>query len=299
MVAVLSRLQAGVLEQGPWGGNGGKTWDMGQADHISNVKIHYNDAVFAFDFTFTVDGEKKTIHVGGDAPQYNEITLEEDEYFTFISGYFKTMWATDVFITQLTLETNKGNTVSSDSNKIGSYFSLNLEDEGKILGFFGREGSPIDAIEAIGVYCTIPNRGAMPWGGNGGVGDMRHPDHITKLKIYYGDNIVGLETTYILNGNIHTDIRGTTTGAFKEIILEEDEYFTSISGYFHALSNYQGHAIVMLLTLETNKGASINVGNKIGSSFALTLEDWGRILGFFGRAGTAIDAIGIHCSLPN
>ncbi|CAD5184905.1 unnamed protein product [Musa acuminata subsp. malaccensis] len=147
---------AGVLEQGPWGGNGGKTWDMGQADHISNVKIHYIDAVFAFDFTFTVDGEKKTIHVGGDAPQYKEISLEEDEYFTFISGYFKTMWATDVFITQLTLETNKGNTVSSDTNKIGSYFSLNLEDEGKILGFFGREGSPIDAIEAIGVYCTIP-----------------------------------------------------------------------------------------------------------------------------------------------
>nr|XP_018674691.1 PREDICTED: jacalin-related lectin 3-like [Musa acuminata subsp. malaccensis] len=103
----------------------------------------------------------------------------------------------------------------------------------------------------------------------------------------------------ILNGNTHTDKRGTTIGAFKEIILEEDEYFTSISGYFHALSNYQGHAIVMLLTLETNKGASINVGNKIGSSFALTLEDWGRILGFFGRAGTAIDAIGIHCSLPN
>lgn len=67
------RLQAGVLQQGPWGGNGGKTWNMRQADHISNVKIHYNDAVFAFDFTFTVDGKKKTIHVGGDAPQYNEV----------------------------------------------------------------------------------------------------------------------------------------------------------------------------------------------------------------------------------
>lgn len=67
------RLQAGVLQQGTWGGNGGKTWNMRQADHISNVKIHYNDAVFAFDFTFTVDGKKKTIHVGGDAPQYNEV----------------------------------------------------------------------------------------------------------------------------------------------------------------------------------------------------------------------------------
>ncbi|CAL9102949.1 unnamed protein product [Musa textilis] len=82
---------AGVLEQGPWGGNGGETWDMGQADHISNVKIHYIDAVFAFDFTFTVGGVTKTINVGGDAPQYNEITLEDDEYFTFISGYFKAM----------------------------------------------------------------------------------------------------------------------------------------------------------------------------------------------------------------
>ncbi|CAL9178108.1 unnamed protein product [Musa hybrid cultivar] len=153
-------------------------------------------------------------------------------------------------------------------------------------------------------FSVAANMGRMvkvgPWGGNGGnVWDMGHPDHITKLKIYYGDNIVGLETTYILNGNSHTDKRGTTTGASKEIILEEDEYFTSISGYFHALSNYQRHAIVMSLTLETNKGTPISVGNEIGSSFALTLEDGGKILGFFGRAGTAIDAIGIHCSLPN
>ncbi|CAL9058162.1 unnamed protein product [Musa banksii] len=139
-----------------------------------------------------------------------------------------------------------------------------------------------------------------PWGGNGGnAWDMGQADHITKLRIYYGDNIVGLEITYILNGNSHTYKRGTTTGASKEIILEEDEYFTSISGYFHALSNYQRHAIVMLLTLDTNKGASISVGNKTGTSFALTLEEGSRILGFFGRAGTAIDAIGIHCSLPN
>ncbi|CAL9102943.1 unnamed protein product [Musa textilis] len=102
-----------------------------------------------------------------------------------------------------------------------------------------------------------------PWGGNGGhAWDMGQADRITKLKIYYGDNIVGLETTYILNGNSHTNKHGTTTGASKEIILEEDEYFTSISGYFHALSNYQRHAIVMLLTLDTNKGASISVGKK-------------------------------------
>ncbi|CAL9120035.1 unnamed protein product [Musa acuminata var. zebrina] len=139
-----------------------------------------------------------------------------------------------------------------------------------------------------------------PWGGNGGdAWNMGQADHITKLRIYYGDNIVGLEITYILNGNPHTGKYGTTTGPSEEIILEEDEYFTSISGYFHALSNYQGHAIVMLLTLDTNKGASISVGNKIGSSFALTLEEGSKILGFFGRAGTAIDAIGIRCSLPN
>ncbi|CAL9098761.1 unnamed protein product, partial [Musa textilis] len=282
-----------VLEQGPWGGNGGKTWNMGRADHISNVKIHYNDAVFAFDFTFTVDGVTKTIHVGGDAPQYNEITLEEDEYFTFISGYFKTMWATDVFITQLTLETNKGNSVSA-GNAIGSHFSLNLEDEGKILGFFGRQGSTIDAIEAIGGRMVKVG----PWGGNGGhAWDMGQADRITKLKIYYGDNIVGLETTYILNGNSHTNKHGTTTGASKEIILEEDEYFTSISGYFHALSNYQRHAIVMLLTLDTNKGASISVGKKTGTSFALTLEEGARFWASLGELVQPLTLLGFtaHC----
>lgn len=59
-----------------------------------------------------------------------------------------------------------------------------------------------------------------PWGGNGGnVWDMGQADHITKLRIYYGDNIVGLEITYILNGNSHTYKRGTTTGASKEVYL--------------------------------------------------------------------------------
>ncbi|CAL9770023.1 unnamed protein product, partial [Musa acuminata subsp. burmannicoides] len=295
-IDAIEAIGAGVLQQGPWGGNGGKTWNMRQADHISNVKIHYNDAVFAFDFTFTVDGKKKTIHVGGDAPQYNEITLEEDEYFTFISGYFKTMWTTDVFITQLTLETNKGNSVSA-GNTIGSHFSLNLEDEGKILGFFGREGSTIDAIEAIGAGRRMVKVG--PWGGNGGMcGIWDKPTTLPNFESITEITLWGWRLPTFLT-NSHTYKRGTTTGASKEIILEEDEYFTSISGYFHALSNYQRHAIVMLLTLDTNKGASISVGNKTGSSFALTLEEGSRILGFFGRAGTAIDAIGIHCSLPN
>ncbi|URE42106.1 Mannose glucose-specific lectin [Musa troglodytarum] len=290
-----------VLEQGPWGGNGGKTWNMGQADHISNVKIHYNDAVFAFDFTFTVDGVTKTIHVGGDAPQYNEITLEEDEYFTFISGYFKTMWATDVFITQLTLETNRAmQQFCSDCTK-----SCN--------SIFCHQGS----VRVHSLFSVAANMGRMvkvgPWGGNGGhAWDMGQADRITKLKIYYGDNIVGLETTYILNGNSHQQTwnHRRFQGGISihllcghtyqlRIILEEDEYFTSISGYFHALSNYQRHAIVMLLTLDTNKGASISVGKKTGTSFALTLEEGSKILGFFGRAGTAIDAVGIHCSLPN
>ncbi|CAL9102961.1 unnamed protein product, partial [Musa textilis] len=165
---------------------------------------------------------------------------------------------------------------------------------------FCRQGS----VRVHSLFSVAANMGRMvkvgPWGGNGGdAWDMGQAEHITKLQIYYGDNIVGLGITYILNGNLHTGNHGTTTGASEEIILEEDEYFTSISGYFHALPNYQGHAIVMLLTLDTNKGASISVGNKIGSSFALTLEEGSKILGFFGRAGTAIDAIGIRCSLPN
>ncbi|URE42107.1 Mannose glucose-specific lectin [Musa troglodytarum] len=287
-----------VLEQGPWGGNGGKTWNMGQADHISNVKIHYNDAVFAFDFTFTVDGVTKTIHVGGDAPQYNEITLEEDEYFTFISRYFKMMWATDVFITQLTLETNKGNSVSA-GNAIGSHFSLNLEDEAPSPA---TASSAAKGVRVHSLFSVAANMGRMvkvgPWGGNGGhAWDMGQADRITKLKIYYGDNIVGLETTYILNGNSHTNKPGTTTGASKEIILEEDEYFTSISGYFHALSNYQRHAIVMLLTLDTNKGASISVGKRLALLSPLLWRRGARFWASLGELVQPLTLLGFtaHC----
>ncbi|CAL9770033.1 unnamed protein product, partial [Musa acuminata subsp. burmannicoides] len=139
---------------------------------------------------------------------------------------------------------------------------------------------------------------ATGWQCRGCVGYGTISITLPNLKIYYGYNIVGLEITYILNGNPHTDKHGTTTGASEEINLKEDECFTSISGYFRALSNYQRHAILMLLTLDTNKGASISVGNKICSSFTLTFEKGSKILGFFGRAGAAIEAIGIRCSLP-
>ncbi|URE45882.1 Mannose glucose-specific lectin, partial [Musa troglodytarum] len=143
-----------AIKAGPWGGNGGILWDTGIVDSFIKFKVYYGDEIDGLDITYIQNRTIKTLRVGGPPPVSNEITLDEDENFTSITGYFKPMLGTDIFITQLTLTTDKDRNVSA-GNETGNPFSLTLEEGGHIVGFWGLVGQSIVAVEAIAVYCSL------------------------------------------------------------------------------------------------------------------------------------------------
>ncbi|KAJ8478454.1 hypothetical protein OPV22_022188 [Ensete ventricosum] len=146
---------AKVVKVGTWGGNTGNAFDTGRVDRFTKVKVFHGDVIYGLEITFVVGGKTQPPVVIGDKKRASkEISLDEDEHFTSITGYFKPMLGTEVFITQLTLTTDKDRNVSA-GKETGNPFSLALEEGGHIVGFSGLVGQSIVAVEAIAVYCAL------------------------------------------------------------------------------------------------------------------------------------------------
>ncbi|URE49693.1 hypothetical protein MUK42_33324, partial [Musa troglodytarum] len=144
-----------VVKEGTWGGNAGNAFDTGRVDRFTKVKIYHGDVIYGLEITFVVGGKTQRPMVIGEKKRTSkEITLNEDEHFTSIKGYFKAIEGYDISITQLTLTTDKGRKVSAGI-ETGNSFSLALEKGGHIVSFFGLVGQPIVAVDAIGVHCSL------------------------------------------------------------------------------------------------------------------------------------------------
>ncbi|XP_065018829.1 protein GOS9-like [Musa acuminata AAA Group] len=141
---------AGEIKVGAWGGNGGSAWDMGAAYRITNIKIRAGDAIDAIVITFTRYGLIETKHFGGSGGTLYEIPLQEDEYLVGVEGSVDTLGRITL-VRNLTLRTNK-KSYGPFGTSGGKPFSVPVAS-GKIIGFFGRAGTMIDAI---GVYLA-PN----------------------------------------------------------------------------------------------------------------------------------------------
>ncbi|WOL05364.1 salt stress-induced protein-like [Canna indica] len=138
----------GVMPQGPWGSNRGSAWDMGIANHISNIKIHYIDVIDGISITF--DNAAPFRQGQTSNLQFKELNLAEGEYVNKISGRFQYKFNENVILTQLSLETDKGQSIATP-DQAGNTFSLTLEPGHKVVGFFGLLNTNSVAISAIGV----------------------------------------------------------------------------------------------------------------------------------------------------
>ncbi|CAL9058151.1 unnamed protein product [Musa banksii] len=149
-------LQMGkVVKEGPWGANAGNEFDTGRVDRFTKVKIYHGDVIYGLEINFVVDGKTQPpMLIGSKKRASQKITLDEDEHFISISGYFKPMLGNDIFITQLTLTTDENRNVSA-GKETGNPFSLALEEGGRIVGFCGLVGQPTVAVGAIAVHCSL------------------------------------------------------------------------------------------------------------------------------------------------
>nr|7KMU_A Chain A, Jacalin-type lectin domain-containing protein [Musa acuminata]7KMU_B Chain B, Jacalin-type lectin domain-containing protein [Musa acuminata] len=133
------------------------------------------------------------------------------------------------------------------------------------------------------------------WGGNGGSEwDMGPAYRIDSVKINAGDIIDAIEITFTRYGLTETQHYGGTGGEPHEIAFEDGEYIMSMEGH---VVDYFGLTIIGKLTLTTNRRTFGPFGAYEGTPFSIPVAE-GKIAGFFGRAGSFIDAIGVYL-MPN
>ena len=146
------------------------------------------------------------------------------------------------------------------------------------------------ASDSISVTVGIgTSRLIGPFGGAGGstFQDSPLPDgaKICKVRIRHGSWINAIGLSYKLNGQV-TDLpmHGGEGGTLSEFTIEDDEYITGLSGHYGQFVNS--------LIIHTNKRTSSQYGGSSGTDYQYIQYPNLELVGFLGRSGSYLDAIG-------
>ncbi|KAJ8772729.1 hypothetical protein K2173_027906 [Erythroxylum novogranatense] len=135
-----------------------------------------------------------------------------------------------------------------------------------------------------------------PWGGTGGsLFDDGQYSGIRQIHLSRSIGIAYIRIQYDDNGQPKWGSKHGGNGGFKtdKIIFDyPSEILMNIRGTYWPLM-YMGPHIIKSLTFYTNKGVHGPFGEEQGPSFTTKMKE-GRIVGFHGREGLFLDAIGVH-----
>ncbi|TXG52232.1 hypothetical protein EZV62_021401 [Acer yangbiense] len=306
---------------------GDHEWSFKPNGGITEIKLRRG--VLIESITFKSIDEKGNIETsnkfGGDAGCIEHVISLNwpEEYLMKLSGTSVT-YAEFPGIESLCFETNFKK-YGPYGNTDGTPFEFSVKD-GVIVGFHGRFGI---YLNTIGVYVknsaklfwppsrspvqnVTPkvNTGKMmnmdtprelgPWGGN----DTAKPwDDGVFLDIIQVDVhvkkgiLLGIQLRYqTKNGNsVDSERHGEKSGdALYRIKLDRSsEYLIGIMGYYRPIEGNGGFEAVCSLSFYTNKGKYGPFGDQIGMFFSSPLTN-GKIIGFHGRSGDYLDALGVH-----
>ncbi|OEL37029.1 hypothetical protein BAE44_0001951 [Dichanthelium oligosanthes] len=159
----------GLVKIGPWGGRGGDPGDIvaaGVAPHrLEGVVIRCQEAVDAISFTYAgVDGmprragpwggsggrKHKILSVSSASGFFGkQVKFGATEVVKEVSGTYGPYGGHAGIVRSLTFVTNVGKHGPFGEHGEGTPFSITVQDGGRVVGFFGRSGSLLDAV---GVY---------------------------------------------------------------------------------------------------------------------------------------------------
>ncbi|XP_027333047.1 jacalin-related lectin 3 [Abrus precatorius] len=135
-----------------------------------------------------------------------------------------------------------------------------------------------------------------PWGGNGGSSwDDGIYSGVRQLVIVHAAGIDSIQIEYDKKGNsIWSEKHGGKGGNKTDKVKLDypDEFLTSIHGYYGSLNQW-GPNLVRSLSFVTNKKTYGPFGVEQGTHFSVPMTE-GKIVGFHGRCGWYIDAIGVY-----
>ncbi|THG15010.1 hypothetical protein TEA_013916 [Camellia sinensis var. sinensis] len=137
-----------------------------------------------------------------------------------------------------------------------------------------------------------------PWGGNGGnYWDDGSYSGVREITLAYDRCIDSIRVVYDKNGKPvaaeqHGGVGGTRTAEIK--LQYPEEFLTSVSGHYCPVV-YGGSPVIRSLTFKSNRRSYGPFGVEEGTPFSFSM-DGGVMVGFKGRSGWYVDAIGFRLS---
>ena len=295
-----------------YGGSGGypfSTQDIPAGARIAEIRLTASDRLDSLQTVYvlangrTVEGTR----YGALNGRSWVFRLDADEYITGLSGRCGTV------VNSLQIQTNKKVSPLYGGTGGREEFRAEVPAGSRVVGFAGRSSALIDAI---GLMYTPISRGigrgygqgysgrqvAGPgtvqyqqtalYGGTGGnpFADQNIPAgaRIAEIRISSGDRVDSVQMIYVLaDGTTMEGARyGGTGGRYRSFRLDADEYITGISGRYSTM--------IDSLQIRTNKKNSPLFGGSGGTAnFQIDVPAGSQAVGFFGRAGQYLDAIGL------
>lgn len=156
----------------------------------------------------------------------------------------------------------------------------------------------------ICVLCTIKPVKRIPYkdgplGGKGGTSfDIPEaPQRLESVTIQSGDAIDSIAFSYTdqVGKKQMAGPWGGNGGLPHTILLAPTENVTKVFG---TTGEFQGDAVVTSLTFVTNVATYGPFGKPKGTPFSIPKEDGDNVVGFFGRAGSLVNALGVYVTPP-
>ncbi|KAJ0252729.1 Jacalin-like lectin domain-containing protein [Hirschfeldia incana] len=293
---------------GPMGGNMGEAFDDGAFDGVKKITVAvegngYN-CISYIKIEYEKNGKLDTREHGTIRGDLKEFSVDyPDEYITSVGGRYDHVGGYEaVLIKSLIFKTNTGKASPVFGGTTGTEFMLESKNGGKLLGFFGRSGQALDAIGAY--FDTGAQGGVAPFGGNmGSEFDDGVFEGVKKITVGIEGSpyncISYIKIEYEKDGKSESHEHGTIRGKLQEFSVNyPNEYITSVGGSYGNVPYYEA-VLIKSLIFKTNTGTtSPRFGDPAGTEFVMEGRNGGRLVGFFGRSGQALDAIGAYFGSP-
>ncbi|XP_010454797.1 PREDICTED: myrosinase-binding protein 2-like [Camelina sativa] len=285
---------------GPVGGNNGVAFDDGVFDGVKKITVGNDiDCVSYIKIEYEKDGEFVTIEHGTIHGELNEFAVDyPKESITSVGGsYDYVSRYNTVLITSLIFKTSFGRTSPMFGYSYGEEFMLKGKNGGKLIGFYGRSGQAIDAIGAYFSLVPEPEKTVVVGGNNGDAFDDGVFHGVKKITVGKDIDCVSyIKIEYEKDGEFETCEHGTIRGELEEFDVDyPNENIIAVGGSYDYVNRYKT-ILIQSLFFKTSFGRTSPIfgASPSGTEFMLEGTNGGKLLGFHGRSGQAIDAVGAY-----
>jgi len=273
------------------GGRGARTFADFQvpADaRVSEVRIQSGERIDSLQMVYVLpDGSSLSgPRHGGSGGRLNVFRLDADEYITGLSGRYGET------IDSMRIETNKRSSALYGGSGGSTDYRVDVPSGNCAVGFAGRAG---DYLDAIGLICTPLQAQISETSTAGGSGGRAFSDaraaagaRVSEVRVWAGEYVDAVQMVYALSNGQRSDgaRHGGSGGNPYVFRLDSGEYIIGVSGR-HGRS-------IDSLRIHTNRRTSQVFGGRGGDrDYRIDVPSGNQAVGFIGRAGDYLDAIGL------